>query len=57
MYDKTVPNPTVRNIEEALTLFCDQQCKAMIALGRGSVIDCAKVVGARFVIRVNLYLK
>ncbi|AUJ25740.1 iron-containing alcohol dehydrogenase [Virgibacillus dokdonensis] len=48
IYDKTVPNPTVRNIEEALTLFCDQQCKAMIALGGGSVIDCAKVVGARF---------
>ncbi|MFU0788644.1 MAG: iron-containing alcohol dehydrogenase [Virgibacillus proomii] len=48
LYDKTVPNPTIENIEGALTMFQQQQCEAIIALGGGSVIDCAKVVGARY---------
>ncbi|MCM3567703.1 iron-containing alcohol dehydrogenase [Neobacillus mesonae] len=47
IYDKTVPNPTIENIEEAYKLFKFNQCQAMIAFGGGSPIDCAKGVGAR----------
>lgn len=49
IYDKTTPNPTIDNIEEALSLYKINSCKAIIALGGGSVIDCAKGVGARSV--------
>lgn len=47
LYDKTVPNPTIDNIEEALNIYHKNKCKAIIAFGGGSPIDCAKVVGAR----------
>ncbi len=49
VYDKTTPNPTVDNVEEALTLYRMNNCKAIIALGGGSSIDCAKAVAARSV--------
>jgi alcohol dehydrogenase class IV len=47
VYDETVPNPTVGNIEAALKLYHSNQCQAIIACGGGSPIDCAKGVGAR----------
>jgi len=47
IYDKTVPNPTIDNIEEALQLYKDKDCQAIIAFGGGSSMDCAKMVGAR----------
>ncbi|KAA0544630.1 iron-containing alcohol dehydrogenase [Bacillus sp. BGMRC 2118] len=47
IYDKTVPNPTIVNIEEALELYKEYNCQAIIAFGGGSPIDCAKGVGAR----------
>ncbi len=47
IYDKTVPNPTIENIEEAYDIFQKNECKAIIAFGGGSIIDCAKIVGAR----------
>ncbi|MBY0121439.1 iron-containing alcohol dehydrogenase [Bacillus sp. S/N-304-OC-R1] len=47
IYDKTVPNPTIANIEEALILYKNSNSKGIIALGGGSAIDCAKGVGAR----------
>lgn len=46
-YDKTVANPTIDNVEEALKLYNDNKCKAIIGFGGGSPIDCAKGVGAR----------
>ena len=49
VYDEVVPNPTISNIEEALKLYKKDNCKAIIAFGGGSVIDCAKIVGARSV--------
>lgn len=49
VYDKTQPNPTVRNVEEALQLYRDHNCNALIAIGGGSAMDCAKAVGARVV--------
>ena len=47
VYDNTVPNPTIDTIEDALTFYRTNNCKAIIAFGGGSPIDCAKAVGAR----------
>jgi alcohol dehydrogenase len=47
VYDKTVPNPTIDNIEEALRIYQTNKCEAIIAFGGGSPMDCAKGVGAR----------
>lgn len=47
IYDKTVPNPTISNIEEALQQYHHHQCDSILAFGGGSPIDCAKGVGAR----------
>lgn len=47
LYDKTVPNPTIKNIEEALQLYKTNSCQGVVAFGGGSPIDCAKGVGAR----------
>lgn len=47
VYDDTVPNPTVTNVEEARTLYLQENCQAIIAMGGGSSIDCAKACGAR----------
>jgi alcohol dehydrogenase class IV len=47
IYDKTVPNPTIDNIEEALYMYKSNDCIGIIAFGGGSAMDCAKGVGAR----------
>lgn len=47
IYDKTVPNPTIDNIEEALQMYKENQCQGIVAFGGGSPMDCAKGVGAR----------
>ncbi|MBP1550477.1 MAG: iron-containing alcohol dehydrogenase, partial [Oscillospiraceae bacterium] len=47
VYNKTCPNPTVHNVEEARTLYVNGNCQAIIAFGGGSPMDCAKGVGAR----------
>jgi len=46
-YDKTVANPTIDNIEEALFIYKQNKCEGLIAIGGGSPMDCAKGVGAR----------
>ena len=47
VFNKTVPNPTIKNIEDALNIYKEKKCKAIIAFGGGSAMDCAKGVGAR----------
>lgn len=47
VYDRTVPNPTIDNIEEALEMYRSNHCDGIIAFGGGSPIDCAKGVAAR----------
>ncbi len=49
VFDKTVPNPTVENVEEARRIYIENNCRAIVAMGGGSSIDCAKAVGARIV--------
>ena len=47
IYDKTRPNPTVSNVEDALSMYKCNKCEAILAFGGGSSIDCAKGVAAR----------
>jgi len=47
IYDGTVPNPTSDNVEEAKTLYLENECMGIVAIGGGSVIDCAKALGAQ----------
>ena len=47
VYDGTVPDPTTENVEEAVSLYLERGCEAIIAVGGGSAMDCAKAVGAR----------
>ena len=46
-YDKTKPNPTVSNVEEARSIYIENGCNGLIGFGGGSAMDCAKAVGAR----------
>nr|WP_090842916.1 iron-containing alcohol dehydrogenase [Alkalicoccus daliensis] len=47
IYDETVPNPTIENIEQVKKLYEAYCCDAIIAAGGGSPIDCAKGAAAR----------
>ncbi len=47
IFDKTVPNPTTKVVEEAYELYLQNDCQALIGFGGGSPIDCAKAVGVR----------
>ena len=47
IYDKTVANPTTENVAEALDIYRENGCTAIIGFGGGSSMDCAKAVGAR----------
>lgn len=49
LYDRTVANPTTANVAEALDLYIQDGCDAIIGFGGGSSMDCAKAVGARAV--------
>jgi len=47
VYDGTVPNPTIDNVEEAREMYVTSGAQGIIALGGGSAMDCAKACGAR----------
>ena len=47
IYDKTVANPTTVNVDEALHMYLDNDCQAIIGFGGGSSMDCAKATAAR----------
>ena len=49
VYDGTVANPTVTNVEQARMLYLENGCQGLIAFGGGSSMDCAKALGARIV--------
>lgn len=46
VYDKTVANPTIANCKEARIMYYDNGAQAIIGLGGGSPMDCAKGTGA-----------
>ena len=47
IFNRITPNPTISVIEDAVKLYKDNNCKALIGFGGGSSIDTAKGVGAR----------
>ena len=49
IYDKILPNPTIKQIEDGLKTYLDNDCNAIVAVGGGSVMDTAKMIGARAV--------
>ncbi|MCM1034752.1 MAG: iron-containing alcohol dehydrogenase [Paludibacter sp.] len=49
IYADTVANPTIDNVEAARQQYLDFDAQAIIALGGGSSMDCAKAAGARIV--------
>ena len=48
IYDGTIPNPTDKNVLEAIEAYKSNKCDSLITLGGGSSHDCGK--GAGFVI-------
>ena len=51
LYTGVSPDPTVTEVDAAAECFFVSGCEAILAIGGGSVIDCAKVAGARTVRR------
>lgn len=47
VFSHVMPDPTTDCVEEAETAYLQTGCEAIIAIGGGSVIDCAKALGAR----------
>ena len=44
-----VSNPTIKNVEDGLKVFKNNNCDSIIAVGGGSAMDAAKLIGARSV--------
>lgn len=49
IYDGTVPDPTVENVEEGYKVYKENNCDVVIGFGGGSPIDASKVVAGRVV--------
>ena len=49
VFDGVSPDPSIKNIDDAYTMYLDEECEGLIAVGGGSSIDCAKVAGGRVV--------
>lgn len=49
IFDKVLPDPTIKLVEKAREFYIENNCQAIIAFGGGSVMDCAKALGARIV--------
>lgn len=47
VFDDVQANPTIENVEAGARVFRDHRCDSIIAIGGGSPIDCAKIIGAR----------
>ncbi|MBQ0009146.1 MAG: iron-containing alcohol dehydrogenase, partial [Firmicutes bacterium] len=46
LYFDVVANPTIKNVNDGLKIYKEEGCDSIVALGGGSAMDCAKVIGA-----------
>lgn len=49
IFDKTVPNPTIENVEEAFKEYKEFEAETILAIGGGSPLDLAKALAAKVV--------
>lgn len=49
VFDKTVPNPTIENVESAFKQYLEFNAQSILAIGGGSPIDLAKALAAKVV--------
>ncbi|MDA0384247.1 iron-containing alcohol dehydrogenase [Vibrio owensii] len=47
LYAEVKPDPTYDQVERGLNVYLESGCDAILALGGGSAMDCAKVISAR----------
>lgn len=47
LYSDVQPNPTSDNVEEGFKIYRENGCQAIVAMGGGSPMDCAKGIGAK----------
>lgn len=47
VFDQVPDNPTIASVEAGLQAYREGHCDSLVAVGGGSVIDCAKAIGAR----------
>lgn len=47
LFDEIESDPCIDTVEKGFLLYNKNECDAMIGIGGGSVLDCAKVIGAR----------
>ena len=48
-FHDVVANPTIKNVEDGLAIFKENNCDCVIAIGGGSAMDAAKMIAARSV--------
>ena len=48
-FHDVVANPTIKNVEDGLKIYKENNCDSIIAVGGGSAMDAAKMIGARVV--------
>ena len=48
-FHDVVANPTIKNVEDGLKIYKENSCDSIIAVGGGSAMDAAKMIGARAV--------
>lgn len=56
IFSEVSPDPTVECVEETVLAYQSGNCEAIVAIGGGSVIDCAKMAGAR-IVRPNMTIR
>lgn len=54
IYSEVEKDPTIETIENVVCFYRENNCKAIIGIGGGSVIDCSKVAAARLVCKKTI---
>ena len=47
LFDEIESDPSIETVEKGFNLYNENACDSIIAMGGGSVMDCAKAIGAR----------